>query len=281
MATRGRPRQEGERYPSGKLKPKSKPGPVVDFEKEPMSGTAWRQMIARSSDLLNDPSLATEVNRLGAAGKLSPAEVATANRIAGIYGRYEYYQGIKRTTASPYYVREFISSSPDPEGHPDGIVLGREPVLGDERTEDDVEEAARKASEEFKDLQNVLLRSHRFDIEALCVENSHLDYAGYLTAREALEVVREFFQTKDEGGKKLSRAERRKILQKRRKAKMAKHEVVVADTPERPNALKQAFMSTQKVLSPHLDHEQLEQAWETLCAVKHLNDFRHEKARRQ
>jgi hypothetical protein len=279
MATRGRPRQDGERYPSGKLKPK--PRPVVDFEKAPMSGTAWQQMISRSNDLLNDPSLASEINRLGAAGKLSPAQVATAARIARIYGRYEYYQGIKRTTASPYYVREFISSSPNPEDHLGKSPGQQESVLGDERTEDDIEEMAKKATEEFKDLQNVLLRSHRFDIEALCVENCHLDYAGYLTAREALEVVREFFQTKDEGGKKMSRAERRKLLQKRKKAKAAKDEVIVADTPERPNPLKQAFMSTQKVLSPHLDQQQLEHAWETLCAVKHLNDFRHEKSQRQ
>jgi hypothetical protein len=145
--------------------------------------------------------------------------------------------------------------------------------------EDDLDERARKATEAFKDLQQVLLRSHRFDIEALCVENRHLDYAGYLTAREALAVVREFFQTKDEGGPKMSRRDRRKLLRKRRQAK-ADDAAIIVDTPERPNPLKQAFLTTQRVLSPHLTDEQLDQAWGVLCALKARNDFRREKAER-
>jgi hypothetical protein len=110
---RGRPRAEGDRYPSGKLKPKQQP--IIDFQSAPMTGSMWQRLVSNAGDVFNDQGLATEITCLGATGKLTPAEVATGIR-AGIYGRYEYYQRIKRTTASPYYVREFISSSPDPEG---------------------------------------------------------------------------------------------------------------------------------------------------------------------
>src|SRR4051794_36543529 len=82
--TRGRPRVEGERYPSGKLKPAGAPAPVASE----ISGALWQRMLADHAKVFSDTAFATELTRLGATGRLTPREVSTGLRIAGIYGRF-------------------------------------------------------------------------------------------------------------------------------------------------------------------------------------------------
>ncbi len=270
----GRPRQAGDRYPSGKLKPaNSNQSPVVDFERKPMTGAMWQRLVTDGQNLFGDQRFATEVTRLGAIGELAPSEVATAIRIAGIYGRFEYYQGIKRAAASPYYARGWTAEAADSEADPKTL-----DQLAREFAAEDLAERERLATEEFKDLQAAIHRGQREALELLCVDNRHVSYGDLLAAKDAFVSLRTFFKTMDEGGgKKLTRKERERLRARRRLKPVAKDPVLPA--APRPNPLKEAYFATQRKLAPHLSNDDLEEAWMVLCAMKDRNEFRLSKSK--
>lgn len=272
----GRPRQAGDRYPSGKLKPATaNASPVVDFERKPMTGAMWQRLVTDGQNLFGDQRFATELTRLGAVGELSPSEVATGIRIAGIYGRFEYYQGIKRAAASPYYARGWVAETVDTENDPKSL-----DQLAREFAAEDLEERARQATEEFKDLQVAIdHRLRREALERLCVDNRHVSYGELLDAKAAFTALREFFKTMDEGGgKKLTRKERERLRARRRLKRPAKDPSPPLPV-DRPNPLKEAYFATQRKLAPHLSGEDLEAAWTILCAMRDRNEFRHGKSK--
>jgi hypothetical protein len=265
----GRPRKEGERYPSDKLKPAQAAPPSAASE---ISGALWQRMLQDHAKVFSDTAFATELTRLGATGKLNPREVSTGLRIAGIYGRFEYYKNLSRSAASPHYIREFISEGAAIDAEPlsfkDDKEIGR---IFDEDPEKAREKREQDAVEAFKELQHVLPMPLRSAVEALCVENIHVGFQQLIAVRQALEIVSDGLKDKATGlSRKQKRAKRKRVrpvLPEPTKAK-----------PIKLNPLKTAFIAVQRKLSPHLDEDGLERAWEIMNAMKSREDFRLEKA---
>jgi hypothetical protein len=265
----GRPPKEGERYPSGKLKPTAPPASAPPE----MTGTLWQRMLQDHSKVFSDTAFATELTRLGATGQLTPREVSAGLRIAGIYGRFEYYKNLSRSSASPHYIREFVSESTGGDADARNF-LGKDGAeLGRVFDPDDREEREKEATRAFKELQRILPMASRSDVEALCVENIHIGYQQLIATREALKIVIEGLPDKTTGlSKKQKRARRKRVRPSLPEPTKAQ--------PIKLNALKTAFIAVQQKLAPHLDDEGLELAWDTMNALKAREDFRHEKAER-
>jgi hypothetical protein len=263
-STRGRPRAEGERYPSGKLKPAQ---PTAAPE---MTGALWQRMLQDHSKVFSDTAFATELTRLGATGQLTPREVSTGLRVAGIYGRFEYYKHLSRSSASPHYIREFVSESTGAD--PDALHFkGAGAELGRVFDADDREEREKEAMRAFKELQRILPMASRSDLEALCVENIHVGYQQLMAVREALKIVGDELPDKDTGlSKKQKRARRKRVRPSLPEPTKA--------APIKINPRKTAFLMLQRKLSPHLDDSGLERAWNTMKALEAREDFRLEKS---
>lgn len=263
MAKRGRPAAAGDRYECGKLRP-SNDGAA------PMSGALWQRIVANAEKVLGDPKFGTELSRLGVTGQLTGSEVATGFRIAGIYGRFEYYKGLSRSAASPHYIREYISegAGSDTEMVNLGVAGGRDrdrSFLAEDREQREIE-----ATAAFNDLQNFILPHHRPVLERLCVENRHIGFEGLAVVRIAFAALKLYFADKD-GGKGRSRKAQRKP--QKRPAEPPAPNIVL-----RVNPLKTAFLALQRKLSPQLSDDELERVWTTLCALKDRNDFRLAKS---
>lgn len=271
IETRGRPRAEGrERYPSGKLKPQKATAAPAQPSTEPMSGALWQRMLNDNSKFFRDTAFATELTRLGATKQLTPREVAVGLRIAGIYGRFEHYQSISRSAASPHYIREFISESSGDDG---SGTVDSDRDLAKALDVDDREEREREARRAFKELQGLIPMQLRSDVEALCVENIHIGYQQLLAVRAALAIVIDGLPDKTTG---LSRKKRRAM---RKRIRPTLPEPTKAK-PIKINTLKDAFLKLQRTISPHLGDDGLEQAWSTFCALKAREDFRLEQSER-
>jgi hypothetical protein len=268
-ATRGRPRGDGERYPGGKLKPaQSAPAPAASE----ISGALWQRMLADHAKMFSDTAFATELTRLGATGKLTPREVSTGLRIAGIYGRFEYYKGLSRSAASPHYIREYISEGAGTDASAlDFSAMDAGELARDEL--DDRDKREQEAARAFKELQRVLPIPLRSAVEALCVENIHVGFQQLIAVRQALEIVSDGLKDKATG---LSRKQKRA---KRKRVRPVLAEPTKA-APIKLNPLKAAFIKAQRKLSPHLDDEGIERAWEFLNALKAREDIRLEKSAR-
>jgi hypothetical protein len=226
-------------------------------------------MLADHAKVFSDTAFATELTRLGATGKLTPREVSTGLRIAGIYGRFEYYKGLSRSAASPHYIREFVA-----EGVAIDAGAGFTAYDAGElaRDVDDREQREQESVRAFKELQRVLPTPLRSAVEALCVENVHVGYQQLIAVREALGVVDDCLPDKTTG-----------LSRKQKRAKRKRIRPVLAEptkaAPIKLNPLKTAFLKAQRALSPHLDDAGLERAWDLLSALKSREDFRLEKAR--
>lgn len=264
----GRSRGEGERYPSGKLKPAAIT--VPDTGRAPISGALWQRMMADGEKIFGDARFGTELTRLGAIGQLTPAEVSTGIRIAGIYGRFEYYKNLNRSAASPHYIREYISegAGSDTEAVNFRAKEGRErdrsfdPEAREEREQD--------ATVAFKELQAALPFEYRSQVEMLCVENQHVGYQGLIRARIGLAIIKEYFSDHEKGTTKKDRKRSRRRIPSFMAAPKPKAASV--------NTFKDAFFKVRRKRSPTLSEADLDREWDTLCAVKSLQDFRREKA---
>lgn len=254
-ATRGRPREEGERYPSGKKKPQ----PPIDTMKEPISGAVVQRMLSAEVRRYSEAGYGKEATRLWMDGKLSPAELATGLRFAGIYGRFEYHNGLPRSAAAPHYIREYVATGTDDEDE-----SPRSEETPDERAQRIVD-----ADAEFKWLQEILSPEHRAALEALFVDDKHI--AHHLPkAKTALAILAEAFKDKED--------------KKPKKDRKKKHHAASFDpAPEpkapTPNTLKDAFFAVRRKRSPKLSDADIECEWGVLCALKSREDFRLEKAR--
>jgi hypothetical protein len=268
IETRGRPRAEGERYPSGKLKP-ARPAAAAPSAAEPISGALWQRMLNDHSKVFGDAAFATELTRLGATKELTPREIAVGLRIAGIYGRFEYYQHLSRSAASPHYIREFVAES-GAFGESGGTI-DTDKEIARALEVDDREEREREATRAFKELQGLIPKSLRSEVEALCVENLYIGHQKLLAVRAALALVSDGLPDKTTG---LSRRKRRAL---RKRVRPSLPEPTKAK-PIKVNTLKDAFLQLQRRLSPHLADEELEQAWNVFCALKAREDFRQEKS---
>ena len=263
----GRPPKEGERYPSGKLKPQAAPAAPE------MSGALWQRMLKDHSKVFSDTAFATELTRLGATGRLTPNEISAGLRVAGIYGRFEYYKHLSRSSASPHYIREFVSESTGGDSEALNFTGKEGSELGRAFEVDDREEREKEATRAFKELQRVLPMASRSEVEALCVENIHIGFQQLIAVREALKIVIDGLPDKTTGlSKKQKRARRKRIRPSLPEPTKAR--------PIKINPLKTAFIAVQRKLAPHLDDKELELAWDTLNALKSREDFRLEKSER-
>lgn len=269
----GRPPKEGERYPSGKLKPAAE-SPAVPGEsgRKPISGALWQRMLADGEKIFGDARFGTELGRLGAIGALTPGEVATGFRIAGIYGRFEYYKNLRRSAASPHYIREFIAEG----AGSDTELINFTAKEGRERdrsfSPDDRELREQDATKAFKELQAALPFEFRTQVEMLCVENIHVGFQGLIRARIGLAVAKEHFSDVEKGatGKK----DRKKKRQRLPSMPEPKPKTAIV------NAFKEAFFAVRRKRSPTISEADLDQEWNVLCALKSRQDFRSEKSER-
>lgn len=268
---RGRPRADGERYPSGKLKPTSSAagsGPAPE-----MTGALWQRMLQDHSKVFSDTAFATELTRLGATGQLTPREVSAGLRVAGIYGRFEYFKGLSRSAASPHYIREYVSESAGSDPEAGSLILNDGRDVARAFDVDSREEREKEALRAFKELQGIIPHPLRANLEALCVENVHIGYQQLAAVRTALALVNDGLPDKTTGlSKKQKRARRKRIRPQLAEPTKAK--------PIKLNPRKTAFFAFQRKLSPHLDDTQLELAWETLIALESRENFRQEKSER-
>lgn len=254
---RGRPRKEGERYPNGELRPKQQV--PIDPAREPISGAAVQRMFSADVRRFREADFGDVISRLWTSGQLTSSEVATGLRFAGIYGRFEFNNGLSRSAAAPHYIREYIS-----EGV--GAEQPRNPELPEDR-----ERRAREIDVAFKALQHVLSPEHRAVLEALFVDGLHVGH-HLPKAKTALAILAEYF-----------REETRRAPKKDRKKKRRPRSAASAiPTPSASlsNPLKEAFFAVRRKRSPSLPDADLEAEWNVLCALKARSDFRQEKSER-
>lgn len=162
---RGRPRKEGPRYPGGQLKP----------EGEAISAVVIQRLMRDAVRLGIDARLASQVGRLLMLKEFTPFHAAVAFRIASVYGRFERLHGLRRKTRSPAYERGSAAAA--------GVLA-----------EDD-EEAAARASGEFRQLQDMFNEDDpkeiwaRDAIEQLCVEDCAINWMALGYVRKKLMVI--------------------------------------------------------------------------------------------
>ena len=90
----GRPAEEGDRFPCGKLRPRVSPVQV-------------RRILDHAVATSGDRRFGSEVGRLLLTGKITSDEAASAFAIADIYGTFERLEGLTRSARSPAYETGF------------------------------------------------------------------------------------------------------------------------------------------------------------------------------
>jgi hypothetical protein len=246
----GRKRKPGARYPSGKLKPATKPST------DPISGAEWQRIRQFGRKLGGDPRLASELSRLNLFGELTILQTTAGQRVGEIYGRYEGLAGLRRSVRSPSYERAYG----DTWGH---------------------EEAERAASDAFVTLQKTLdklapapspiregsVRKHYLvdALEQLCVENRAVSPVLYPEIRSLLEALAE------EWGLSTVRRHPAGSIRQRQSAP--------APAPAKPrlNIDRLSWLRVMRAMRPDLTDEQLEAAYELAQAHKQREVFRRAK----
>lgn len=283
----GRRRVDGERYESGRLRPRGK-GRKPDLE--PISGVLWQRMRQHGRTLGLDPRLTTELGRLNMFGELTIAMTAAGFRIAEIYGRFEGYKRKGRSTRSPSYNASYGEA---------GIA---EELLTPEQL-DMLESRIREASEAFEKLVGRAWASDenydlipgipgqipkhlRAAIEQLCVEDKPINPTALDDIRELLQSLAISWKITSApagspGNARQSNALRGPSLH------FNKHEETAPDgTPKpaevkRPNLDRIFWIQVARKIAPHLTTEELGLAWDIQQALKQREIFRLAKERKR
>jgi hypothetical protein len=161
----GRRAKTGPRYPCGKRR-------ASDDDSRPPA--LVRRIFDNAEALCLDPRIATQVGRLHILRALTETHVAAADLVARIYGRYEYFHGLRRSARSPSYE----------------IGMRRA-----EWAEDRPEETAR-ARDAFLKLQDCIPAAPaamRAAVEQLCVEDRAVSPVDLDGIRAALERIAGIF----------------------------------------------------------------------------------------
>lgn len=252
----GAPRQSGERFPSGKLKPKP--------AGEPIAPAAWARLRTDVVKLTGDARLASQVGRLSFHRQLTDKQTVTAFRIGEIYGAYERFKGKRRSTRSPSYEMGF--------GGSDGIAE----ELMDAETLAQLEARIRAAETSFLTLQDELEsypRAARAALEQLCVEDCainpmHLNDIAGLLDRVSKSI-----------GETGSKKRRRRIGQARARASAAP--APSTTTPPAParrtDKDKTAWLAFMHAMRPDLDDKELQAAHDFFVAMKDREQFNRGK----
>lgn len=190
----GRPKEEGERYPSGKLKPKA--------SIEPIAPALWDRLKTEAVKAVEDVRFGTEIGRLSIHGELSSTQASAGFRVAEVYGRFERHKRMRRSAASPSYL--VASSSFAEEKAIEAITeqtLARatvEEMLTPEQLQE-LEAHIRASEKRFEKLQKFLRvypSNVRVAMEMLCVDDNHANPAMLNDLRTLLDELAVFFRIK-------------------------------------------------------------------------------------
>lgn len=250
----GRPREDGPRYPSGKLKPTTTRASVTP--------AAWARIRTDMVKASGDARLASEVGRLSFHGLLTDRQAATAFRIGEIYGAFERHKRKNRSSRSPSYEMGFGG---------EGIA---EELMSTEALEN-LEAQIRAAESAFLELQDILEDYPSAAIaalEQLCVENcainsTYLPHMGRLLDRVAAKLTES-------------------VSKKRRQRQQRVPSPAPAQTPPRtpapgrgPDDDKAAWFTFMRAVRPDLDTMALNNAYDLFLAMKDRQRFRLDKVR--
>jgi hypothetical protein len=192
---KGRTRQAGERYPSGKLKVK----PSI----EPIAPALWDRLRTERIKAADDARFGSQVGRLSLQGELSATQAATAFRIGEIYGRFERFHRVRRSVGSPSYM--VASSQYDDKDHsieaitPEMLARSMHEELLEPEQLAELEARVEAAEKRFLKLQNFLRvfpRNVRDGLERLCVDDERVSPGMLDELAMALDEVAKFFRVK-------------------------------------------------------------------------------------
>lgn len=241
---KGRPRQDGARYPSGKLRPGGEGKPPAQWGRIVRLREDIDQ-IRLGEDVALDARIGTELHRLKFFGRLTEVEWATGCLVAEIYGAYDrYVSGQRRSVASPSYMRGF--------GSGDGL---------DERymTDDAIRRLRRReagAKKRWERLQALLDYDRRAIVERVCVDNASV---SPVQVDQLAAVLREI-------GTKLGVYD----VAQQPGGGPPKKPIPVKAAGRRPGSSK-SFVKVLGKLRPDLTPEQIEEA----CRIEQALDARH------
>lgn len=283
----GRRRNDGERYPGGKLRPRSKLKPDV----EPISGVLWQRLRAHGRALGIDQRLTSELGRLNLYGELTVAMTAAGLRIAEIYGRYEGLKGLRRSTKSPSYNASYGES---------GIA---EELLGVDAM-DILEDRIRKATEayhklvgreafidekrvRYPEIPGMIPAKLRNVIEQLCVEDKPVSPAAYDDIREFLHQLAIVWKIQAAVQSPSPNMAAGRGGRHGPALHFNKHEDAANPDatgkpaePKRPNLDRIFWIQVAKVLRPDLNEHELGEAFDIQQALKAREIFRRAKERK-
>lgn len=239
-----------------------------------MSGALWQRLKQHGRRIGVDPRLTTELGRLNWFGELTTAQTAAGHRIAGIYGRYEGLNGLRRSTqcrSSPSYV---------------SAVDEADAIRGDRPSDADMQTIIHNATMAFQALGREIPFRMRAAIEDLCVNDAAVSPAWYPDLRILFQ--RLAVSWKITGG---ARQEPKPEAGKGRAhtpLHFNRHEgeqdsVPAASAPAvapRPNLDRIFWIVVARKIAPHLTEEQLGEAFEFQQALKQREIVRRSKAGR-
>jgi len=244
----GRPRQAGERYPGGQLKPAD--GSM------PLSPALVRRIFRAAEEGYADARLASQVGRLLHQRQLTSAEAATGFHIGEIYGRFEAQHGRRRAVRSPSYESGFSAAG------------------AGQNIDDEDDERALAIDANWKSLQDELeefTQRMRRLLEALCVDDEAINSRDLADVRPILGKLAAFF-----------RSGRSKKRRRRTAIGVVRHEPreipIVTPAPRRIDRDKEAWLAVQRKLSPQLDERELQDGYGIFVAVKDRARFNESKS---
>jgi len=253
----GRPREEGDRYPGGKLKPKTK------LTRDAIAPAAWARVRSEVVAIAKDPRLASEVGRLSLHRIITDRQAVTAFRVGEIYGTYERLKGRRRSTRSPSYERGSGG---------EGIA---EELMSDEALQD-LESRIRTAEDAFLELMEILKpypRTAVSALEQLCVEDRAIDPTYMGNMGRLLDNIAGALAASS----KKRRRQKVTVAPARPRVKVIS-EVVTTAPMVRPAPAEKAVLEELLVkLRPDLNEEQRAEAYRIFLAMKDRHRFNEEK----
>lgn len=250
MSKRGRPKQAGERYPSGDLKPYN--GAV--------SPAIWARMKNDGIKVVNDPRLGDQVGRLSFHGILSNAQTAAAFRVGDVFRRYHRAKRLRVNAKSPNYEQSFGSAD-----------------LAEERmSEEQLEQheaSIRSATEAWEHLDGKegLFRRFKPDLRKalidLCVLDQPVNPTLYNDIRSVLDHLAVRWNDHFRQADKLAHA--KSILNR----SSASPELLRAQAPKRQDSMMRALEQVVRKLRKDLDEDGVATVKQTFLALVDRDRF--------
>lgn len=247
----GRPRLNGERYPSGQLKRQTDPAALV------------ARMRTAAIDHLLDPKFGTQVGRLLMLRQLAANEASAAFRLAEIYGRYETQNGLRRSSRSPSY-ETGRSTAARAIDHVDS---------------EETERRHLDNEEEWLWVQDVLsgyAKEERDRLEALCVEDLAISSLDLPHVKAILERFANVFDAKH---RKRKRRKKKAALPVPAESAPSVPKVK-KEKPAPPAPSKEAWLVSIVMRASHTTEAQIHEAYMDFVARHDRESFREDKQKK-